>query len=809
MSGLATALKTALIQALWQDAVIGVVLGVVLMLLRRRSPNARYVAACVALAAMFVVPVLTMIAQYRRTTDPAAVTVVSARPVPAVTSYSQGTSRIWTDEPAAPQSVALPLLEAWTLPLWLAGVLVFSLRFVSAATHVTTLYRRGEPAADSIGQTVHRLTASMGIGRRVRVIVSAVATSPATIGWLRPIVILPPATVMGLPPEQLEAVLAHELAHVRRHDFAVNLLQMVVETLLFYHPAVWWASRRIRLERELCCDDAAVRSCGSAFDYAQALATIARWNAARTAGVLHATGGPLVDRVRRVLQPASPPSPRPSLAGVLVVVLAIGSTLGAERWVEAQSVRRSPAQPATLTLSVLDPLGARASDVQIVFEQGPFQDGLLFGDGRTDEAGVYTVRLPAGTYVFTGTTAFFPPTTVTLAPGETVHREIRMAVTAVSSSFAICIDCADGDDPYALPASIGEELQRDRDAAAAALIQEAEPVGGWEAFRPSVPPSLRQLDAAVQGTVVVEGRIGRDGRSAGLRVVEAAYPELGAAAVTALESQRWAPARVRGDPLEVPLRLTLDYVRQKPAPLRSEVASVKPNRSGAPALGIDVAGNRFTATNVPAQLIVRLAYAVPDHRIVDAPEWLRTERFDVVATAARTTSIAERNALLRSLLEERFKLVAHMEQRDLPIYALVRARPAASVGPGLRPAAAADCAGLMAARAKGQPLPPSNRILCGSSLRPGGVSVGGMTMAEIAGEVLSPQVERVVVDRTGLTGAYDFDLDFVRTASADPSAPGAASIFTAVVEQLGLRLEPARGPVDVLRIESIERPSPD
>ena len=261
---------------------------------------------------------------------------------------------------------------------------------------------------------------------------------------------------------------------------------------------------------------------------------------------------------------------------------------------------------------------------------------------------------------------------------------------------------------------------------------------------------------------------------------------------------------------------------QEPSTLRFDVTSVKPNQSGQPAAAspgacgggacgalVDSAGNRFTATNAPAQLIVRLAYAVPDHRIVGGPEWLRTERFDITATAAKIPSRDERNLMLRSLLEERFKLIAHREMRELPIYALVRTRPDGSVGPNLRSAAAADCAALMAARAKGDPLPPSNRILCGSSMHPGGLSVGGMTMAEIAAEVLSPQVERVVVDRTGLTGAYDFDLDFARATPAGQSASDAPSIFTAVQEQLGLRLEPTRGPVEVLVIDSIEKPSPD
>src|SRR5580692_6312419 len=120
----------------------------------------------------------------------------------------------------------------------------------------------------------------MKAGRAIRVLISTVAESPSVIGWLRPVILLPAATLAGLEPEQLQAVLAHEIAHIRRHDYLVNLAQTVVETLLFYHPAVWWVSARIRHERELCCDDAAVAMCGDAVFYARALTSLERLRAA-------------------------------------------------------------------------------------------------------------------------------------------------------------------------------------------------------------------------------------------------------------------------------------------------------------------------------------------------------------------------------------------------------------------------------------------------------------------------------------------------------------------------------------------------
>lgn len=215
------------------------------------------------------------------------------------------------------------------------------------------------------------------------------------------------------------------------------------------------------------------------------------------------------------------------------------------------------------------------------------------------------------------------------------------------------------------------------------------------------------------------------------------------------------------------------------------------------------------AINAPLILLIRLAYVVPEYRIVNTPDWVRSERFDIVATPGGPVERERQNAMLRTLLRERFRLVASIETRQVPIYALVRARPDNPLNPKLRPSAT-DCVALLTAARTGTPLPPSNRILCGVQGRPDWVSIGGMSMGEVAAQVLSPEAGRLVIDRTGLEGAFDFDLDFTRTgAPAGATAPDSIPLVTALQEQLGLRLEPQRGPVDVVVIDSIERPTPD
>jgi beta-lactamase regulating signal transducer with metallopeptidase domain len=463
-------------------------------------------------------------------------------------------SRIWTDRPIAPQAI-LSSLYGWIAPLWLAGVALASVRLVSAAHYVRSVRRSGAPAPPEVTAAVLRLAAASRVCRRIGVIVTALAESPATIGWLKPVVLLPPALLTGLSLSQIEALLAHEIAHIRRHDYFVNLMQLGAETLLFYHPAVWWVSHRIRVERELCCDDVAVRTSGDAHDYAQALVAVARHTLA--AATVGAAGPSLPYRVRRLLTPPGD-TPRAGAGSMATVVLVLAVAVSTATWVHGQA--RSATQNrdlATLSLTVLDPFGQRAPGVFMLFEQGAFQDGELFGHGSTDNEGRYTVSLPAGKYVFSALLDFFPVTEIALAPGEHVEREVRMQLEPMTGAFTVCIDCREGTPP--LPATLIQDLQSDRQESVTALTRTAEPAEGWEQFRVDAPASLRRLDRSVAGLVTVTGRVAVDGRLTNLRAVSA-HPALSDAALRALEAKRWVPARVRSTLVEVDVLLELQYV---------------------------------------------------------------------------------------------------------------------------------------------------------------------------------------------------------------------------------------------------------
>lgn len=224
---------------------------------------------------------------------------------------------------------------------WLAGVVLLSLWHVGGWAQSRRLARRDtRPVEEAWRARLGELRERMRIGRAVEILESARVAVPTVIGWLSPVILVPASVFSGLAPRQLEAVLAHELAHVRRHDYLINLLQAVVETLLFYHPAVWWVSRQVRIERESCCDDLALEVCGDRLGYARALAALEELRAPAPRLALAANGGELLARIRRLAGVPAPSAARPSawLAGAFAVAFLLSAA--------AVQSARQPAAPA-------------------------------------------------------------------------------------------------------------------------------------------------------------------------------------------------------------------------------------------------------------------------------------------------------------------------------------------------------------------------------------------------------------------------------------------------------------------------------
>jgi beta-lactamase regulating signal transducer with metallopeptidase domain len=298
----------ALLHSLWLGSLVGAVFVLLRFTLRRRSANARYLAGCFSLGLLLAILVLLLLSGPAPSPAPdprpsemsafaeAAVPVFSfaARQI-AYTWNAPG--KLWHGGVALLGQLA-PLLTA----AWLLGVAFFSARLAKGCWWVRNLrIRDNEPLEAAWLETLNDLRRRLRVSRPVGLLKSALVEVPTVIGWLRPVILVPAATLSGLTPRQLEAILAHELAHVRRHDYVVNAFQCLVETLMFYHPVAWWISRCIREERENCCDDLVIEVCGDRLTYARALAAMEGLRGELPELAFAATGGSLLNRIRRLL----------------------------------------------------------------------------------------------------------------------------------------------------------------------------------------------------------------------------------------------------------------------------------------------------------------------------------------------------------------------------------------------------------------------------------------------------------------------------------------------------------------------------
>ena len=340
-----------LIHFVWQATFLAAALGFVLQVIPRGFARTRYVAGCLALALMplaavatawrVAVPAGPAATFFERSAEGNPPAVVAT---PADRELEPRETTMANDRAAAPApaitvptgrrfepAVAMP----WIVGTWLFGVLFCSLRLAGGWWQVQRLLTQGTSAAPSRWeQAKDAIALRLNLTRPVRLLISTRVQVPMVVGWLKPALLMPAAVLCGLTPRQVEAVIAHELAHIRRHDYLVNFVQTAVETLFFYHPAVWWVSRIVRTEREHCCDDLAVVACGDAVLYARALTAIEAMRQEPLGFALAVTGSPLMARVRRLLGVRSP---RPvSSSGWIVALLTavMVSGAGVTRWVQ-------------------------------------------------------------------------------------------------------------------------------------------------------------------------------------------------------------------------------------------------------------------------------------------------------------------------------------------------------------------------------------------------------------------------------------------------------------------------------------------
>jgi beta-lactamase regulating signal transducer with metallopeptidase domain/type II secretory pathway component GspD/PulD (secretin) len=381
-----------LVHFLWQGLAIVVWLMICLRMLRSGPAHQRYLAGCAALVAMVLAPAITFNHLARETASerPALTTdfISSAAPVEPVRSdAAPGPDVVVAFKAVKPSASLAEQLERglpWLVIAWAAGVFALSGRLLIGWLQVRRLTRIAAIPLEGLwGERLADLAKRLNVSKPVRLLQSALVEVPTVIGWLRPVILLPASCLAGLTTTQLEAVLAHELAHIRRHDYLVNLLQSVTETLLFYHPAVWWVSRRIREEREHCCDDLAVRTCGDRVAYARALATLEELRLVPPQLAVAAGGAPLLERIRRL---AGRSDKEVGRSGWLVAVM-LSVTAAVALTIAFRSNRALAEEKKVSSLSAETSAASAKTNASAVAISDLVQEGkLLFEAGKLDNA---------------------------------------------------------------------------------------------------------------------------------------------------------------------------------------------------------------------------------------------------------------------------------------------------------------------------------------------------------------------------------------------------------------------------------------
>ena len=344
-------LGLTLVHFLWQGLVVAVLIGAFVKAFRLNHGITRYAVYLLAFVVMIACPIVTFttidiptspdteFAKEAESTQVVGSISYTALPAGDILPEADISSHV-TPRPAATDSIPLSerisdwlhISMPWVLLIWMVGVVILSVRLLMGFIGVYRWRHHLESLPERLAQRIASLSEGLGMRGFSRVFISPSVLQAMAVGYLRPMVLLPAAMITQMQPEMLEAVIAHELAHIRRFDLWVNLAQRVTETLLFYHPAVWWLSDCLRNERELCCDELAIKATGERATYASALESVSRTRLITKQPIL-ATGlgqdnKPTLSRVRHILGLATAHRNCPFwLAGLITVLFLVALTI--------------------------------------------------------------------------------------------------------------------------------------------------------------------------------------------------------------------------------------------------------------------------------------------------------------------------------------------------------------------------------------------------------------------------------------------------------------------------------------------------
>jgi uncharacterized protein (TIGR03435 family) len=905
---------------LWQSTLFVVLAAILVFALRKNQGRVRYWVWLTA-SVKFLIPFSLLIALGGHLAKPRVSTPAQAVVYSVVEDLSQpfaGQEMPMISE-AAPSPAPVSrfhLLPPIFVAVWLGGIIVVLLVWATSWIRVSLMLRSAVPLEQgSEVEALRRLESSLGVRKPTKLVLSRNWMEPGIFGILSPVLIWPEGISQHLDDRHVEAILAHEICHARRHDNLTAVLHMLVEAVFWFHPLVWWMGARLEEERERACDEEVSLLCNQPHVYAESILRVCKFcSESPLACVSGITGADLKKRIVQIMteRVASKLDLRRKLlllaasAAVVAAPLALGLAhtplvLGQIMHVTGPlpSFEVATIRPLEPTHFVAPPGGAAPpggrrvapdgeqiiSQQEVHFSSAPrFSDMVNFtmtAKMLIDDA----YNLPAfsksqtiGGPDWADQTMYRIEAKIDdsqyaalqkVPSAQRVQQIHLMEQSLLAERFKLKVHFETREMPvYALEVAKGGP-KLTPSASNAMGTTEAHPtilsvVGKGDRFEikgNGVSPGqlilLLQQQPELGNRMVVDqtGLNGhyevslnwtREGSAAADAgpTADAAAPSF----FTALKEELGLQLVETKGPVEV---IVIDHIEKPsvdgaemstPAPpslaplapvqegaaqteaapsklLEFDVFSIKPSRQGelrVQDMPMDVPDGFNTQAN-PLLDLIRAAYGPikfpANDRILGAPDWAKQEEFDIQAKVAAANvdafqkmSFDQRRPMLQALLADRFKLKVHSEPRQLPIYELVVGKG----GPKLKEAKPDDIRPNGLKDIHGQPL---NFGLI-KFVHPSEAVAQATSMASLAMTLSQPflGLGRPVVDKTGLTGTYDFTLKWTPDQMAngahtvDDSEP---SIFTAIQEQLGLKLEPAKGPVEVLVIDHVEMPSPD
>jgi uncharacterized protein (TIGR03435 family) len=711
LPGTLTPLALALANHLWQSTLVAGVVGLLTLTLRRNHARARYGLWLVA-SMKFLLPFsLLMIlggqlASLRHSTPVRKATAESFVTIEQISqpftdaSYQYSTERTTAESATTSNSDRLaavwnrePLLPLVLAAAWLAGFSVVTARWTRRWRKISDAIQLTEPLREGREfEILRRMERLAGLQRSIELRSLPASMEPGIFGLFRPILLWPQAITVRLEDTHLEAVLAHEVCHVRRRDNLTAAIHMVVEAIFWFHPLVWWLETRLVEEREHACDEEVLQLCGQRGVYAESILKVCEFCVESPLPCLSGvTGASLKQRIVRIMTQQTGRKLDLSrklllcVAAVIAVALPVTFGLVHATQVRAQS---APANPAGNIAATWQGTLHSSRDLRFVVKITKAGDGTL-------RATFYNIDAPPGGI----------PSISTTLNGSLLKLELPFATYEGTLS-------ADGN-------SI---------------------TGTWRQGQNPLPLNFARATTETEWTI----------------------PQ---------PPPRMAPMAADANPA-------------------FEVATIKPSRPDEHGPRYDFRGRRFSVIHASLSDLLKFSYGLQQSQIAKTQDWVNSESYDISAKpdGEGEPSIKQWESMVKKLMADRFQLKFHFEKQEQAVYVLTVARtgpkltrsesdPSASGGMGFGP--------------------------------PGNFGATNQTMADIAEALGQGVLNRPVEDQTGLTGRFSLRLtwtpDGLATATENPNA--LPDFFTAIQEQLGLKLISTKAPVDVLVIDLIERPS--